>query len=70
MLAALVVARPPPRPTRLLRSVVARDVVVGLLIGAAVLVKLYPALVLVALVAAPGEQRWRRAARRRRRPRR
>ena len=63
MLAALVVARPPPRPTRLLRSVVARDVVVGLLIGAAVLVKLYPALVLVALVAAPGEQARRRAAR-------
>ncbi len=63
MLAALIVARPPPRPARLLRSQLARDVAVGLLIGAAALVKLYPALLLVALVAAPGAHTWRRAAR-------
>ena len=63
MLAALVVARPPPRPSPLLRSSAVRDVVVGVLIGAAVLVKLYPALLLIALVAAPGADRWRRAAR-------
>ena len=63
MLAALVVARPPPRPSPLLRSSAVRDVVVGFLIGAAVLVKLYPALLLIALVAAPGADRWRRAAR-------
>ncbi len=63
MLAALVVARAPPTPLRLLRSTVARDVLVGLLVGAAVLVKLYPALILVALVAAPRAQAWRRAAR-------
>jgi hypothetical protein len=61
MLAALVVARPPPGPVRLVRSAVARDVLVGLLIGTAVLVKLYPALVLVALVAAPGDRARRRA---------
>ena len=63
MLAALLVARPPPWPSRLLRSEVGRDIAVGLLIGAAALVKLYPALLLVALVAAPGANAWRRAAR-------
>ena len=63
MVTALIVARPPPRPVRLLRSSAARDVVVGLLIGAAVLVKLYPGLLLVAIAVAPGAQRWRRVAR-------
>jgi hypothetical protein len=61
MLAALVIARPPPCPSRLLRSPVARDVLVGLLIGAAIMVKLYPALLLLAVAA--GARPWRRVAR-------
>jgi hypothetical protein len=57
LLAGLAVARPPPRPVPLLRSA-ARDLGVGVLVGAAALVKVYPALMLVALVGTPGAK-WR-----------
>jgi Glycosyltransferase family 87 len=56
---ALIVARPPPG----VRSFVWRDVVTGLLIGAAALVKVYPATLLLPLVGLPRPHPWRSLAR-------
>jgi len=48
---------------RLTRSEVGRDIAVGLLVGAAALVKLYPALLLAAVVALSATRPWRSLAR-------
>jgi hypothetical protein len=62
LLGAFVIAIPRSgKPVAL--PTAARDVAVGLLIGAAALVKLYPALVLVAVVALPRVRQWRSLAR-------
>jgi hypothetical protein len=60
IVAALVVAagRSGPR-----RATVGRDIAIGLLLGAAVLVKLYPALLLVALAGMPRLRPWVSVAR-------
>ena len=57
LLAAFVVALPPPR-AQVTGSTAVRDVAVGLLIGAAALVKLYPALLLVVVVTLPRPRPW------------
>lgn len=59
MVGALIVARPPPG----VRSYVWRDVAMGLLIGAAALVKVYPAVLLLAVVGLPRPHPWRSLAR-------
>jgi hypothetical protein len=59
ILGALVVGtKPSPEP----RREIWRDIAIGLLLGAAVLVKLYPALLFVALLGLPRARRWRSVA--------
>ncbi|TMK87721.1 MAG: DUF2029 domain-containing protein, partial [Actinobacteria bacterium] len=59
MVAALVVAVPPDEKP----ASAARDVAVGLLIGAAALVKLYPAALLLVMLCLPRARPWRSLAR-------
>ncbi len=71
MVAALVISRPPPHTgtatataaSPSARSTIGRDVAIGALIGAAALVKVYPALLLVALIGLPRPHPWLSVAR-------